>query len=373
MKGRGFRLWAALGLVLALAAAGTALASPLAGDWAISGKGGGQGWGWAWGWGRRLTVMVVDSGASARGPEGTTRVLGVGEGWRLDDRPFGDLDFLSRLLGWRLTWAAKNPLVTVDLAGGWGGTLPPPGGSVPPQPPGAGGGELACGLYRLGLSPVRVAFVVSNQGRRPVEVTFTSGQEYDMILRRDGEEMWRASEGRAYIESVQSAVMEPGDARIYTETLPPMPAGDYSVEAYFLGAPPRDRPVARLALKLSEKGGLEQALEALSFTVSVQPGQDGAPDTAVLRVRNPGAEEVRFWLPSSRLYDFAAVSESGKRLWRYSDGRSYLPALQEVRLAPRAVREYKAELPRLGPGRYRVEAYYAVFDRPVATCSWRVR
>lgn len=60
---------------------------------------------------------------------------------------------------------------------------------------------------------VEVALAVRNTGSSPAPVTFSSGQRYDLVIRRPrGDEVWRWSHDKAFIQVVQTVTLKPGEA-----------------------------------------------------------------------------------------------------------------------------------------------------------------
>lgn len=62
--------------------------------------------------------------------------------------------------------------------------------------------------YRLG-EPIPLKFEVINTGATPVELTFPTGQRFDLLIRREGELIWRWSFGKQFIQVVSQVRLEP--------------------------------------------------------------------------------------------------------------------------------------------------------------------
>lgn len=92
---------------------------------------------------------------------------------------------------------------------------------------------------------VDATITVRNIGSTSVSLTFTSGQRYDLIVRRPrGDEVWRWSHDKAFIQVIQSITLKP------QESLPPfrdgwdqrdfqgrrVDPGAYEMLAVFLGS-----------------------------------------------------------------------------------------------------------------------------------------
>src|SRR5256885_17031198 len=57
-----------------------------------------------------------------------------------------------------------------------------------------------------------VALTAVNTAGAPVSVTFTSGQRFDLVIRRPrGDAVWRWSHDKAFIQVIQTLTLQPGD------------------------------------------------------------------------------------------------------------------------------------------------------------------
>jgi hypothetical protein len=70
----------------------------------------------------------------------------------------------------------------------------------------------------------------------------------------------------------------------------------------------------------------------LAATMEVKVGSDSV--RLLLHVTNTGSEAVEFTFPSSQRYDFVVADAGGERVWRWSDGMSFLQAVSSGTLAP---------------------------------------
>jgi hypothetical protein len=67
--------------------------------------------------------------------------------------------------------------------------------------------------------PVEVALHVRNAGSAPVSIIFSSGQHFDLVVRRPrGDEVWRWSHDKAFIQVFETATLRPGDVLAYQVT-----------------------------------------------------------------------------------------------------------------------------------------------------------
>ncbi|MFC7226456.1 BsuPI-related putative proteinase inhibitor [Salinirubellus salinus] len=79
---------------------------------------------------------------------------------------------------------------------------------------------------------VRLRFNVVNASGETVELTFRdSGRADFAVYTDDGEEVWRWSDGRMFMQALQYSDLQPGQAATFTESWPDPTPGDYTAEA----------------------------------------------------------------------------------------------------------------------------------------------
>ncbi len=78
----------------------------------------------------------------------------------------------------------------------------------------------------------RVAFdyEVENAGE-PVELTFRSGLSADFAVFEDGEERWRASDGRLFTQALRTETLAAGERREFSDAWEDPDPGAYAVVA----------------------------------------------------------------------------------------------------------------------------------------------
>lgn len=84
---------------------------------------------------------------------------------------------------------------------------------------------------------------VTNPQQRAVDLRFPTSQRYDFVVRRKGGEVWRWSRDKGFLMVVTTDRIGPGETFTYTEALPGLTPGTYTVEAYFLA----ERPAGAVA------------------------------------------------------------------------------------------------------------------------------
>ncbi|MEP6622364.1 MAG: BsuPI-related putative proteinase inhibitor [bacterium] len=87
------------------------------------------------------------------------------------------------------------------------------------------------GKFAVNVEPhaLRFALDVTNQGKKKVELTFPSGQEYEFtVLDSMGREVYRWGSGRMFTQSVQNKLLGSGDTmRIDERAVTTLPQGKY--------------------------------------------------------------------------------------------------------------------------------------------------
>lgn len=73
--------------------------------------------------------------------------------------------------------------------------------------------------YKSGET-IKFTLTARNASKAPVQVTFTSGQKYDIEARNDanGALAWRWSEGRMFTQIFREETWQPGETRRYEDT-----------------------------------------------------------------------------------------------------------------------------------------------------------
>jgi len=91
-------------------------------------------------------------------------------------------------------------------------------------------------------------FRVTNRGEQPAELTFRSGRDGDVAVSRDGEEVWRWSDGRMFTQQIRHETLSPGDETTAEGRWSDPPAGRYTVGATLTDAD--ERPTAETTFEV---------------------------------------------------------------------------------------------------------------------------
>ena len=87
--------------------------------------------------------------------------------------------------------------------------------------------------------PVLISLKILNRSSDPIRLRFNSAQRYDLIIYRDGKEVWRWSSGKVFAMALGSLLLKPKEERKYTEIFDTseMAAGDYKLVGIIMSSP----------------------------------------------------------------------------------------------------------------------------------------
>lgn len=112
--------------------------------------------------------------------------------------------------------------------------------TVDPDPPVAG-------------ADARWMFVVANLSDAPLTLTFSSGRRADVALARDGEEVYRWSDGQVFTQAIEEVTVEPAESVTFElEGVLDVDPGSYELTAE-LASDPAPQPMGR-AIEVIEGG-----------------------------------------------------------------------------------------------------------------------
>jgi len=78
--------------------------------------------------------------------------------------------------------------------------------------------------------PVTLNLTVTNKGTEPKNIIFSSPHIYDFVLKKEGKEVWRWSNGKMFASMLFSMTFEPNKPVIYEETWTQKNNGDVFVQ-----------------------------------------------------------------------------------------------------------------------------------------------
>ncbi|MBS4030295.1 MAG: hypothetical protein KGZ63_02590 [Clostridiales bacterium] len=94
---------------------------------------------------------------------------------------------------------------------------------------------------------VEFALTVKNSGSASAEVILLDGQDFDMVVKKDGKEIYRWSDGKFFTLAIRNVTYAPGEEKQFTWEWMPPSAGTYEIEVYYLGIS-REEPVVQQTL-----------------------------------------------------------------------------------------------------------------------------
>ena len=74
---------------------------------------------------------------------------------------------------------------------------------------------------------------VTNVSTAPLALSFRSGQQFDFVVLRGAQEVWRWSAEQMFTQALNTETLAPGETETYTATWAPLPGsgGEYTVRA----------------------------------------------------------------------------------------------------------------------------------------------
>lgn len=78
---------------------------------------------------------------------------------------------------------------------------------------------------------VTFSYEVTNAGSEPVELTFRSGKQADVVVLDGEQEVWRWSDGRMFTQAIREYTMEPGETITQEFTWDEPEPGEYEARA----------------------------------------------------------------------------------------------------------------------------------------------
>jgi hypothetical protein len=98
---------------------------------------------------------------------------------------------------------------------------------------------------------VTLTFSVTNDSASPVTVQFSSGQQYDFIVRSSDTEglVWRWSDGRAFAQALGSRTLAAGEMVTWTERWAPSRGGTYTAQAVLTSLTHATQQLARFTVQ----------------------------------------------------------------------------------------------------------------------------
>jgi hypothetical protein len=119
-------------------------------------------------------------------------------------------------------------------------------GCTQPDPPASPGGTspllASVQASTFGSDSAVFSLQVTNTSSAALTLNFNSGQEFDFVVMRGTQEVWRWAGDRMFTQALRSETLAPGETETYTATWAPLPGsgGEYTVRATLMA---RNAPV----------------------------------------------------------------------------------------------------------------------------------
>ena len=91
--------------------------------------------------------------------------------------------------------------------------------------------EATVSTDETGSATVEFAFTVTNAGSETVELQFSDAAKAEFVVRDDGREVWRFTEGRAFMQMISSERLAPGESSTYDGAWEDPRPGEYDAVA----------------------------------------------------------------------------------------------------------------------------------------------
>lgn len=213
-------------------------------------------------------------------------------------------------------------------------------------------------VYSLAVSPlvvekgneVKFSLKITNNTDKDITKTFSSGQRFDYIVKKDGKKVWQWSEDKNFIAVIQNINFKAHESIYYSEAWKPAEIGNYTVEAYFFGDSKKN-PVASKKFKVVESDQ-DKDLNRLSYKLEVFEGE---PTVFMFKVTNPEDEKIQITLPNTQVYDFFVTKDS-KKVWQWSDDKVFPTVQKTIDFEPGKTKIYQAEFKPDKKAEYKVYA-----------------
>lgn len=84
---------------------------------------------------------------------------------------------------------------------------------------------------RIEADRVEFVFTVENEGSDAELLRFNDGQEADVVVRAAGQEVFRWSADRMFMQVIHQVELEPGETEVYEMEWENPPSGEFTAEA----------------------------------------------------------------------------------------------------------------------------------------------
>lgn len=87
--------------------------------------------------------------------------------------------------------------------------------------------------------------------------------------------------------------------------------------------------------------GIAESADDVKCVLNISPGTEKCRIT--LFVKNETEQTLKLSFSSSNINDFIALNKDGEEVWKWSEGRIFMPVVTDIKLGPNEEYEYKGE------------------------------
>ena len=197
--------------------------------------------------------------------------------------------------------------------------------------PTAGTATLTTGklTYTQG-EPIDWRCGIFNDTDQPLELTFTSSQFYDLILRQGSTVIARWSTGKSFADVMSSVTIMPGETKEYSgswQVPVDLEEGTYSLEFILTTSAAAGRLTATTQFDIGKAAPWGVGV---TFTTDKLIYRVGTKLTVSYTITNLGAEALDLVFPSAQQIDWTVTDAQGNLLYRWSDGKAFAQVVTHV-------------------------------------------
>lgn len=200
--------------------------------------------------------------------------------------------------------------------------------------------------------------VVTNPLKTKVNLTFGSTQEYDFILYKDGKQVYKWSQDKAFGKMIVKREIGPKGSLKYSLDLSSLSLeeGQYKYEFYSVANELKDIPHKTGVINIGKEnnngnGGI--AYYPLKYEV-----KNGNDDKLVIEVRNQNEKPITLTYTSGQMYDIKFY-QNGKHVYTWSQDKNFIQMISEKTIIQGESEIYEVNLDELTlpKGEYQYEFY----------------
>ncbi|NLC77494.1 MAG: hypothetical protein GX750_07720 [Clostridia bacterium] len=198
-------------------------------------------------------------------------------------------------------------------------------------------------------------FLGTNPSNQVVKLDFKTEREFELVVKKGNQVVWKYSDTKEWAKTPKQENFLPGHAKFYKVDVPKLPAGNYTLNAFFAGGPSQGSRVAQTQFSIGNKGWqppVENSNE-LSYRLFQLDNQE-----LMLVVQNTSSKPVKLRFPTAKEFDVIVFNSRWNKVWQDSWNHWYSPKGKTETLAPGQAKVYRTKLPKLSDGKYYAYGYF---------------